>query len=94
MLLNVISSEQAIETAKKWMDKGIFRANVASESEITNVELKYLPVWTTPVTVTGNWSGRHHGGYQADSRQMTDSFKKKEVKGFFKGLGKLAAKTA
>jgi hypothetical protein len=94
MLMNLISREQAIETAKVWMDKGIFRVKVAQESEIQNVDLKYLPVWTIPATLVGNYSGSSHGGYAADSRLMSDSFKKKDAKGFFKGFGKLAAKTA
>jgi hypothetical protein len=94
MLLNRITREDAVKAAKEWMDKGIFRVNVAQESQITNVELKYLPVWTIAVAVNGNYTGRSHGGYAADSRLMSDSYKKKEAKGFFKGLGKLAAKTA
>ena len=94
MLLNSINRDMAVDAAKEWMDKGIFRRNVAEESEITNVELKYLPVWTVPVTVRGRYMGRSSGGYQADARLMSDSYKKKDAKGFFAGLGKMAAKTA
>ena len=76
------------------MDAGIFRRNVAEESQITNVELKYMPVWTVPVTCRGRWMGQYRGGYQANARQMSDSYKKKDAKGFFSSLGKMAAKTA
>jgi LSD1 subclass zinc finger protein len=94
MLLNKITKDQAVEAAKKWMDKGVFRVNVASESEITKVELKYMPVWTIPVTLTGRYMGQHSGGYHADARLMSDSYKKKDTKGFLAGFGKIAAKTA
>ena len=94
MLLNTINRDIAVEAAKKWMDAGVFRRNVAEESEITKVELKYMPVWTVPVTITGKWMGQYRGGYQANARQMSDSYKKKDTKGFFAGLGKMAAKTA
>jgi len=94
MLLNSITRDQAVNAAKKWMDAGIFRVNVAAESQINNVELKYMPVWTVPVTVRGRWMGQYRGGYQASGRQMSDSYKKKDTKGFLAGFGKLAAKTA
>ena len=94
MLLNKITPGQAVEEAKKWMDSGIFRVGVSKEAEITEVALKYLPVWTVPVTVTGNYSASSSGGFAADTRQMTDSWKEKDKKGFLKGLGKLAIKGA
>lgn len=94
MLLNKITPEQAVEAAKKWMDSGIFRVGVSKEAEITEVSLKYLPVWTVPVTVTGNYSASSSGGFAADTRQMSDSWKEKDKKGFLKGLGKLAVKGA
>jgi len=94
MLMNTITRDQAVSAAKQWMDKGIFRVNVAAESTINKVELKYLPVWTVPVSVQGQWMGQYRGGYQANAREMSDSYKQKNAKGFFSGLGKLAAKTA
>ncbi|MEW6069679.1 MAG: hypothetical protein AB1485_03600 [Candidatus Thermoplasmatota archaeon] len=94
MLLNKITPEQAVEVAKKWMDSGIFRVGVSKEATITEVSLKYLPVWTIPVTVTGNYSASSSGGYSADVRQMSDAWKEKDKKGFLKGLGKLAVKGA
>lgn len=94
MLLNKITPEQAVEEAKKWMDSGIFRVGVSKEATVTEVSLKYLPVWTVPVTVTGNYSASSSGGLAADTRQMSDSWKEKDTKGFLKGLGKLAVKGA
>lgn len=94
MLLNNITKSDATESAKQWMDAGVFRVNVAVESEINKVELNYLPVWTVPVTVKGRYMGRSSGGYQANSRQMSDSWKKKNTKGFLSGFGKMAGKIA
>ncbi|MBU2565925.1 MAG: hypothetical protein KJ655_06715 [Candidatus Thermoplasmatota archaeon] len=94
MLLNKITPGQAVEEAKKWMDSGIFRVGVSKEATVTEVSLKYLPVWTVPVTVTGNYSASSSGGFAADTRQMSDSWKEKDKKGFLKGLGKLAIKGA
>lgn len=94
MLLNQISKDDAVLAAKKWMDHGIFRVNVAAESKITQVELKYLPVWTVPVIVTGNYTGMMGGGFHSAGAQMSDSFKEKDAKGFFSGLGKIAGQAA
>jgi hypothetical protein len=94
MLVNRITPDQAVESAKKWMDSGIFRVGVSKEATVTEVALKYLPVWTIPVTVTGNYSASSSGGYTADVRQMSDAWKEKDKKGFLKGLGKLAVKGA
>jgi len=94
MLLNRITQNDAVISAKKWMDAGIFRVNVAAESTITTIELKYLPVWTVPVTVSGNYAGSFRGGYHAAGHQMSDSIKEKDTKGFFSGLGRMAGKFA
>jgi hypothetical protein len=94
MLLNRITGDDAVLAAKKWMDLGILRVNVAAESTITLVEMKYLPVWTIPVNVTGNYSGVMGGGLHSAGAQMSDSFKEKNTKGFLTGLGKVAGQAA
>lgn len=94
MLLNKIPHENAVDVAKRWMDSGIFRVGVSKEAAITEVSLKYVPVWTIPVFVTGSYSASSSGGYTADMRQMRDGWKEKDKKGFLKGLGKLAVKGA
>lgn len=94
MLFNKIPPENAVEVAKRWMDSGIFRVGLSKEAEITDVTLKYVPVWTIPVFVTGSYSASSSGGYATDARQMRDSWKEKAKKGFLKGLGKLAIKGA
>jgi hypothetical protein len=94
MLLNCITKDDAVLAAKKWMDIGILRVNVAAESTITLVEMKYLPVWTIPVIVNGSYTGVMGGGYHSAGAQMSDSYKEKDVKGFFSGLGAMAGKVA
>ncbi|MEM0492454.1 MAG: hypothetical protein QXS02_00630 [Candidatus Thermoplasmatota archaeon] len=92
MLLNKITRDDAINSAKKWMDAGIFRVNVARDSQIGTVELKYLPVWIIPVTIRGNYEGVFCGGYHADGRLVSDSFKQKDAKGVLSGIGKIAGR--
>jgi hypothetical protein len=94
MLLNRITRDDAVLAAKKWMDLGVFRVNVAAESTITLVEMKYLPVWTIPVIVNGSYTGVMGGGFHSAGAQMSDSFKEKDTKGFFSGLGKMAGQVA
>lgn len=94
MLLNRITNNDAVQAAKKWMDLGILRVNVAAESTITLVEMKYLPVWTIPVIVNGSYTGVMGGGFHSAGAQMSDSFKEKDAKGFFSGLGKMAGQAA
>lgn len=94
MLLNRITSDDAVLAAKKWMDAGIFRVNVAAESTISFTELKYLPVWTMPVIVNGGYTGVVSGGIHSAGAQMSDSFKEKDTKGFLSGLGKMAGQVA
>jgi hypothetical protein len=94
MLLNQITSDDAVLAARKWMDLGIFRVNVAAESTITLTEMKYLPVWTIPVIVNGSYTGVLSGGLHAAGAQLSDSFKEKNTKGFLSGLGKMAGQVA
>jgi hypothetical protein len=94
MLLNRITTDDAVLATKKWMDVGILRVNVAAESTITLVEMKYLPVWDIPVTVNGSYTGMMGAGYHSAGAQMSDSFKEKDTKGFFSGLGKMAGQVA
>ncbi len=94
MLLNRITGDDAVVAAKKWMDVGIFRVNVAAESTITLTEMKYLPVWTIPVIVNGGYTGVINGGLHSAGAQMSDSFKEKNTKGFLSGLGKMAGQVA
>jgi hypothetical protein len=94
MLLNQINRDTVVSAAKKWMDLGVFRVNVAAESTITLVEMKYLPVWTIPVIVNGSFTGMINSGLHSAGAQMSDSFKEKDTKGFLSGLGKIAGQVA
>lgn len=45
MLENRLLTQQAVEAAQKYMDKGIFRVGVSKDATITNVKLRYVPFW-------------------------------------------------
>ena len=70
MLENHFQPQQAVETAKNYMDKGIFRSGVAQEAAITNVKLRYLPFWTFPVTTNTSGSGVTGAGLGGEIRQV------------------------
>jgi len=61
MLLNRLFTQQIVEAARKYMDKGIFRMNVARDAVITDVKLRYLPFWVFPVDVTTSFRGTTGG---------------------------------
>ncbi len=61
MLLNRLFTQQIVEAARKYMDKGIFRRNVSRDAVITDVKLKYLPFWVFPVDVTTSFRGTTGG---------------------------------
>jgi len=57
MLENRLFSQQAVEAARQYMDKGIFRAGVARDAQITNVKLRFVPFWVFPVNASTSYSG-------------------------------------
>ena len=79
MLENHLYSQQVVEAAQRYMDKGIFRSGVAEEASITNVKLRYLPFWTFPVTTSTTCSGITGTGLQGEMRQLENAFADKHA---------------
>jgi hypothetical protein len=79
MLENHLYSQQVVEAAQRYMDKGIFRAGVAKEANITRVKLRYLPFWTFPVTSNTAFSGITGAGLQGEMRQLENVFSDKRA---------------
>ncbi|HKZ40434.1 MAG TPA: hypothetical protein VJ044_05690, partial [Candidatus Hodarchaeales archaeon] len=88
MLENHLFTQQAVEAAQKYMDKGIFRSGVAREAQITNVKLQYLPFWTFPVTTYTTYSGITGAGMAGEMRQVEEALSDKRASRFSK-FGKL-----
>ena len=79
MLENHLHVQQAVETAQKYMDKGIFRSDVAENARITNAKLRYLPFWTFPVTANTNCSGITGTGLQGEMQQLQNAISDKQA---------------
>lgn len=79
MLENHLFTQQAVEAAQKFMDKGIFRSGVASEATITNVKLRYLPFWTFSVTTYTSYSGVTGAGLSGEMQQVQNAFSNKRA---------------
>ena len=77
MLENHMFAQQAVEAAQRYMDKGIFRSGVASEAQITNVKLRYLPFWTFPVNTYTTYSGVTGSGLSGEMNQVRNAFSDK-----------------
>lgn len=88
MLENHLYTQQAVEAAQKYMDKGIFRSGVAREAQITNVKLRYLPFWTFPVTTYTAYSGVTGAGLAGEMHQVEDALTDKRASKLSK-FGKL-----
>ena len=69
MLENHLHKPQAVETAKNYMDKGIFRSGVAEKAQITDVKLRYVPFWVFPTGATTSYGGTRGSG-MAQLREM------------------------
>lgn len=57
MLVNRLFTQQVVDVARKYMDKGILRVGVAKDAIITEVKLRYLPFWVFPVDATTSFRG-------------------------------------
>lgn len=79
MLENHLYSQQVVEAAQRFMDKGIFRSGVAEEASIKNVKLRYLPFWTFPVTTNTTCSGITGAGLQGEMQQLENAFADKRA---------------
>ena len=79
MLENHLYSQQVVEAAQGYMDKGVFRSGVAEEAVITKVKLRYLPFWTFPVTTNTACSGVTGAGLEGEMRQLENAFADKRA---------------
>jgi len=79
MLENHLYTQQAVEAAQNYMDKGVFRSGVAREAKITNVKLRYLPFWAFPVTTCTSFSGTTGAGLAGEMHQVENAFADKRA---------------
>jgi len=70
MLENHFFTQQAVETAQKYMDKGILRSGVSRDAQVTNVKLRYVPFWTFPASTQTSFSGVTGTGLSGEMHQV------------------------
>lgn len=70
MLENHLFTQQAVEAAQRYMDKGIFRSGVSRDAQITNVKLRYIPFWTFPVNTQTHYTGITGAGLSGEFHQV------------------------
>ena len=70
MLENHLFTQQAVEAAQKYMDKGILRSGVSRDAQITNVKLRFIPFWTFPVNTQTSFSGVTGAGLSGEMHQV------------------------
>lgn len=88
MIENRLFTQQAVETAQKYMDKGIFRAGVSRDAQITNVKLRYIPFWVFPTNATTSFSGVAGTGIMGELHQAQEALTDKRASKLSK-FGKL-----
>ncbi len=88
MLENHLFTQQAVEAAQKYMDKGILRSGVSRDAQITNVKLRFIPFWTFPVNTNTSFSGVTGAGLSGEMHQVEAAFTDKRASKLSK-FGKL-----
>jgi len=88
MLENRLFSQQAVEAAQKYMDKGIFRAGVSRDAQIANVKLRFIPFWVFPVNANTSYSGVTGTGVMGELHQAQEALTDKRA-GKLSKFGKL-----
>lgn len=79
MLENRLFTQQAVESAQKYMDKGIFRAGVSRDAQIVNVKLRYIPFWVFPTNATTSFSGVTGTGFMGELHQAQEALSDKRA---------------
>ena len=69
MLENRLLTQQAVEAAQKYMDKGILRSGVSKNAQITNAKLRFIPFWVFPANTTTQLSGVTGQGISGEIHQ-------------------------
>jgi len=88
MLENRLFTQQAVEAAQKYMDKGIFRSGVSRDAQITNVKLRFVPFWVFPVNANTFYSGLTGTGIMGELHQAQEAITDKRASKMSK-FGKL-----
>lgn len=88
MLENRLFAQQAVDAAKKYMDKGVFRVGVSKEAAITNVKLRYVPFWVCSVNANTYFKGVTGTGIMGEIHQAQEAVTDKRSSGLAK-FGKL-----
>jgi len=88
MLENRLFSQQAVEAAQKYMDKGIFRVGVSKDASITNVKLRYVPFWVCSANANTSFKGVTGTGIMGEIHQAQEATSDKRSSGLAK-FGKL-----
>gem|GEM_PF-808189 len=77
MLENHLLTQQAVEAAQKYMDKGIFRSGVSKSAQITNAKLRFIPFWVFPANTTTQLSGATGQGISGEIHQAQEALSDK-----------------
>jgi len=77
MLENHLLTQQAVEAAQKYMDKGILRSGVSKNAQIGNVKLRFVPFWVFPASTTTQLSGVTGQGISAEICQAQEALSDK-----------------
>jgi hypothetical protein len=88
MLENRLFSQQAVEAAQKYMDKGLFRVGVSKDASITNVKLRYVPFWVCSANANTFFKGVTGTGIMGEIHQAQEATSDKRSSGLAK-FGKL-----
>jgi len=88
MLENRLFTQQAVEAAQKYMDKGVFRAGVSRDAQIANVKLRFVPFWVFPVNTNTAFSGVTGTGIMGELHQAQEALTDKRASKLSK-FGKL-----
>jgi len=88
MLENRLLMQQAVESAQKYMDKGIFRSGVSKNAQIGNVKLRFVPFWVFPANSTTQMSGVAGQSIMGEVHQAQEALSDKRSSKFSK-FGKL-----
>ena len=77
MLENRLLTQQAVEAAQKYMDKGIFRSGVSKNAQITSAKLRFIPFWVFPANTTTQLSGVTGQGISGEIHQAQEALSDK-----------------
>lgn len=69
MLENHLFTQQAVEAAQKFMDKGLLRVGVSKDAQIIMAKLRFVPFWVFPVNANTSFSGVTGAGVMGELHQ-------------------------